>query len=358
VLVALAACGRIGFAPQGTTSGDGGGDGVIDGVPDRPNVVFVTASPVNGALGGLAGADAACASEASAAGLPGTFVAWLSTSTSDARDRLAGSRGWIRPDNVVAFDTADSLASFQLRAPLDRDPHGNRVSYANRAVWTGTQSPGTRSSNTCADWTSSTAAGWAGDLSAGQDLWTEDISGTACSTLARLYCMEVGHAFPVAPVLPPGARVAFLSRVAPTSQGLAGMDAVCQADANSAGIPGTFLAAVATSTTTIASRFTAGAPWTRVDGTPLGNLVDGSDPFAFVTQFADGSFSNGSTDIFTGATTPTQVAANNEACVDWTSAASNKGVRIGWTAFAVAATFWSHQAINCAFGQSVLCLQQ
>jgi hypothetical protein len=356
LLVALAACGRIGFGARGT-SGDGGGDAVIDGVPDRPNVVFVTSSQLNGALGGLAGADAACASEASAAGLPGTFVAWLSTSTLDARDRLAGARGWIRTDGVVAADTVDAFASFELRAPIDRDAHGNRVSYASRAVWTGTQYTGVRTSETCSDWSSTATTGETGQLSAGEVVFTEDVS-IACTSSAHLYCFEIGHAVAVAPVPPTSPRVAFLSNVAPTSQGIPAMDAVCQADAAAAGIPGTFLAAVATTSTTIASRFTPGAPWSRVDGTPLGTLTDGTDPLAFVTQLADGTFSRGTFYVRTGAVGPTQVGANNETCVDWSSPNSSRAGRSGLVVNAWATTFWAYQAVSCGFDQSVLCLQQ
>jgi len=54
-----------------------------------PLIAFV-ASPgdVPGNLGGLAGADNTCQSQADSAGLHGTFVAWLSDSSNDARDRF------------------------------------------------------------------------------------------------------------------------------------------------------------------------------------------------------------------------------------------------------------------------------
>src|SRR5690606_988458 len=82
----------------GPASG-GGGDpdaGAADAALPT-NIVFVTSTQhVAQDLGGLEGADRICADRAAAAGLPGTYVAWLSTRTVDARDRLAGARGWVR----------------------------------------------------------------------------------------------------------------------------------------------------------------------------------------------------------------------------------------------------------------------
>ncbi|MBA3541511.1 MAG: hypothetical protein H0T79_18000, partial [Deltaproteobacteria bacterium] len=41
---------------------------------------------------------------ASEAQLPGTFVAWLSLGATDARDRLAGARGFERIDGLAIAD--------------------------------------------------------------------------------------------------------------------------------------------------------------------------------------------------------------------------------------------------------------
>src|SRR5215831_1229085 len=89
-VMVVAACGRIHFAELAGTSGDGGtGDGAPDAPGDRPNVAFMTSTTTNGAFGGIAQADLACNS-AAAGKLPGTFIALLSTTTTLARDRLAG----------------------------------------------------------------------------------------------------------------------------------------------------------------------------------------------------------------------------------------------------------------------------
>src|SRR5213079_1746563 len=81
-------------------------------------------------------------------------------------------------------------------------------------------------------------------------------------------CLELGHAVAVAPVVAVNLRVAFVSN--PTGAvGTAGLDAECQAEANAAALPGSYLAAVATTTGSIASRFALTTGWRRVDGTQV-----------------------------------------------------------------------------------------
>ena len=64
----------------------------------RANYVFATSSLHPGDLGGLAGADAICQQRATAAGLTGTYVAYLTSGGIHASTRLIGSRGWQRVD--------------------------------------------------------------------------------------------------------------------------------------------------------------------------------------------------------------------------------------------------------------------
>jgi hypothetical protein len=56
--------------------------------------VFVSSQNGNGNMGGLAGADATCQSEADAAQLTGTFKAWLSDSTASPATRFTHNPGW------------------------------------------------------------------------------------------------------------------------------------------------------------------------------------------------------------------------------------------------------------------------
>ena len=74
-------------------------------------------------LGGLAGADAICAARANAAGLPGTFKAFLGSLNANAWARLAGARGFARVDgkpfgDTVADDVRVSIYADGQKLPL------------------------------------------------------------------------------------------------------------------------------------------------------------------------------------------------------------------------------------------------
>src|SRR5262245_55485496 len=118
VLVAVG-CGRVGFSTgelgsdgRGGDDGGTGGDGAPgDGANAGANVGFVRSGLTDGGIGGLAQADAICAQRAIEGSLPGTYVAYLSTTTVNAIDRLAGARGWVRPDGQPFADTTADIAA-------------------------------------------------------------------------------------------------------------------------------------------------------------------------------------------------------------------------------------------------------
>jgi hypothetical protein len=371
VTIALAlatACGRIGFDPLGGNANGDGGIGV-DGATDRPNVVFVTTGLVNGAINGafsgLHGADATCQSEAMDNGLPGTFVAFLSTSTVNARDRIAGSRGWIRTDGAPVADSAlDFVIGGKMLNAIDHDANDIRVPFGS-AVWTGTDVSGRADGNSCGDWTNTTAIGASGrfDAAAPQEAFALD---SPCTALQHLYCFEIGHAVPVAPVVSQG-RIAFLSSAG--LNGVAAMDMNCQADATAAGLPGTYRAAVATTGTSVEARFvTTGAPWRRIDGTQVSAtaaaMFDGSDLLSFVHQTAAGMYESGQfpPGIWSGATSATAVGTNASTCGSWTMNLGQPPIA-GLPNETGPPQFWGgypSTGIACSTGISfgVLCLQQ
>jgi hypothetical protein len=130
---------------------------------------FVTSvGPGKGAdLGGLAGADAHCASLAEAAGVTGkTWRAYLSSSDTDARDRI-GTGPWY---NAKGEKIADDVASLHSDANnLTKETALNekgevingRGDTPNRHdILTGSNPDGTRiADQTCGDWTLSGAEG-------------------------------------------------------------------------------------------------------------------------------------------------------------------------------------------------------
>lgn len=125
--------------------------------------VFVTSQTYTGNLDGLSGADSKCQELADAAGLSGSFKAWLSDSTTEAHDRLAQAAvPYVRVDGVHVAKNWTDLTDGSLLAPIDKDETGDLVFAEN--VWTGTRSDGTTShlngtETQCNDWTSSDFAG-------------------------------------------------------------------------------------------------------------------------------------------------------------------------------------------------------
>src|SRR5262249_33563181 len=130
---------------------------------------FVTSATFNGNLGGLAGADAKCDAAAQSAGLPGTFVAWLSDSHTDAISRVQDVGPWSLIGGQTVFSNKASLATGPSVAP-NQDEQGHQV---QGQVWTGTVGGGLMASTNCVDWTADTASdsGVGGD-SGGTADWT------------------------------------------------------------------------------------------------------------------------------------------------------------------------------------------
>lgn len=354
--MAALGCGRISFDPLG-----GAGDG---GDPSGANRVFVTSMAIDASFGGLAGADAHCAMAAGNAGLPGEFRAWLSTSTVDAVDRFTGSRGWVRLDGTPVIDRIEDLvATGKMFAPIVIDERGNQI-IGN--AWTGTLPNGRVNPNeTCSDWTNA-GSSVIGNIEAGPPDYTDWIPVLCDGSVGRLYCLEVGNNVAVSPPPATDGRLVFLSspRVA---AGVGALDAMCTADATAAGLPGTYHAAVATTTATIASRFSVdNRPWRRVDGSLVANgpaMFDGSKLLNFVTQNADGTYHGASTmflnDVltFTGSTSPTTLGFVSSTCSDWNDTSGTLAGGFGSPDHVFAMYFWYQGELACSDRLPVLCFQ-
>jgi hypothetical protein len=357
LLLVLAACGRVHFVAMPDASGDGSSSDT----PDRPNVAFVTSALMGSNLGGLQGADIMCQQAAMGAGLPGTFIALMSTSTTNARDRIAGSRGWVRTDGVALADMpSDMFLGGHLLNPIDHDVAGNQMPRVQLDVWTGTASNGTADTvnTTCGDWTGVAGLTEVGfhDRSAPFDIAT---SAFDCGQAAHVYCFEVGHDAAVTPSQASG-RIAFLSQQTGTV-GLSGFDSQCASDATAAGLPGTYLAAVAVNGASAASRLPAGAPWHRVDGTLIAATdaaIFSSNLMSFVNQAADGTYAAGSftAETWSGATNGVTAGTDAGTCTSWTV---TTGSAIGGSPIDTSNSgFWGGTAVTCNITAHVLCLQQ
>ncbi len=159
---------------------------------------FVTSTTMNGNLGGVAGADAICNQHATAAGLTGTFKAWISDATTSPSTSFAQSPlPYVRTDGTqIASNWAD-LVDGTLAAPLENDEFGNVVTHnaLNGFAWTATSSSGTLvGTRHCNSWglANGSNQGFKGNTSSASAAWSLR-PGSSFNCLhqpARLYCFQ------------------------------------------------------------------------------------------------------------------------------------------------------------------------
>jgi hypothetical protein len=141
----------------------------------------------------LTGADAKCQSLATTAGLPGTYRAWLSDSTSSPSLRFVPSTGPYRLVNgtTIAANWGEVIDG-NLAAPITVTETGGAPSGLAH-VWTDTRGKGTitTSSAHCANWsTSAAASGSVGNAQSSNGSWTDVELLLPCSELHHLYCFQ------------------------------------------------------------------------------------------------------------------------------------------------------------------------
>ncbi len=177
--------------------------GLGSGVPLSPwqtpgKRVFVTSVAGNGQLGSWADAggkssleagDTICANRATAAGLQGTFRAWLSADSTSAPSRFTSDGPWVRPDGILVAASKAELPG-GIRSPINVDEFGNY--HGQESAWTGTSIDGSPSVRTCGAWTllgDATSVGLQGIVCDTGSDWTEQFNW-GCASPARLYCFE------------------------------------------------------------------------------------------------------------------------------------------------------------------------
>jgi len=176
-------------------------DGLADEGAACIKRAFVTSQLFSSDLGGLSGADAKCQSLADAAGLGGSYVAWLSDTTTSASQRLshlAGPYVLVDDATVIADDWAE-LTSGNIQHAIDvtelgtAPPAGTNeclVDWNMAVVWTCTSNAGeTECESACGDWTGqpgTCSLGWV----ASSEFWSAGCNGDLCTGTAALYCFE------------------------------------------------------------------------------------------------------------------------------------------------------------------------
>lgn len=138
-------------------------------------IVFAARAVPNASFGGIKGADSICQQDAKAAGLPGTYLAWISDSKESPSTRFRKSKvPYILPTGARVADDWDDLMRGIDRA-IDVAADGG--TFPDRYVYTNTnihgQAEETDPAKICDDWTSATNSNQvgAGDARAADVTW-------------------------------------------------------------------------------------------------------------------------------------------------------------------------------------------
>jgi hypothetical protein len=158
--------------------------------------VFITSDSWQGNLGGWSGANSKCQAEANAAGLSGTYKAWISDNGTDHSPSASlwthYSGQYIDVKGNKIADNWNDLTDNTLDNRIQYSASGSNLE-TSKYVWTGSNANGTPNGagSYCTDWTSSSSGakgsqGWNGGTSWG---WS-DYSKVKCNLYKHLYCFE------------------------------------------------------------------------------------------------------------------------------------------------------------------------
>ncbi len=164
-------------------------------------LVFVTSTTGTGNLAswtgsgvsaGLTGADNVCRARALAADLPepDSFVAWLSTTAVDAKDRITADGPFRRVDGPMIAGSKAELLDGLLATTLAVTELGTYMPAPN--AYTGTSIAGVDTGANCSEWTvsASNVGATFGQASVWGNNWTQYFQTTACNSSKSLYCIS------------------------------------------------------------------------------------------------------------------------------------------------------------------------
>ena len=240
-----------------------------------------------------------------------------------------GNGGWVRVDgrpfgrNIATLGVSANQVVYY---PPRIDETGNDVGPAHVLVATGGDSSG--SPGPCADYTTTVGDIFTGDAIAGSSTWAaKQLMLNGCSSFFRLYCFRADLTGDIKPAPLPGRHVFVTAAGWAPFGNITNADAFCRADATAAGLANasTFIALLATSTASAASRLTTGgAPWKRVDDVFVFNSPNDLGASKLLAPFglvADGSL-YASFAFWSGASGPGAVSAGDVSCQDWSTSAN------------------------------------
>ena len=165
--------------------------------------MFVSANQYPTNLGGTAPYHAACQAEAGAAGLPGTYKAWISTGATNDNPAATFNQStvpYVQPDSTLTEVASNwgTFATYTHTNDLQEGPSG--VAYpAGTETMTGTYANGTASTNNCSSWTSTDNSifndggptGQPNDGSSATNNWSYVAPyNSQCGFNKHLYCVQ------------------------------------------------------------------------------------------------------------------------------------------------------------------------
>ena len=309
---------------------------VVFTVNDAANRVFLTSTMYDGAIvmggdvNGVVTADRICQTTATTAGLDGTFVAFLSSSTisRNATDPLAGSSGWIQIDGRPLFGTIADIVAWHALSWLDQDITGSRLG-TQQYSWLGGGTNGQADgSEDCGAYTNTVAMS---QLNSADELLSPNQTASGeCILPNHITCIEIGKIFTLQPGPPLGRRI-FVSSIEVNGDiGIAAADAQCQADADSSALAGSYRALLATSTTSAADHVGGLAgPWQRTDNFVIttGALDVTAGPDIAILLGANGVAMVPGNFVWVGSSSLD--VASTETCNDWSSTMATDEALIG-----------------------------
>lgn len=155
-------------------------------------IVFAGSAENNGNLGGLEGADIKCNEWASSANLEGSFRAWLSTDSINAKDRINDEIYALVNGKFVAKNKLQ-LISGNLLHPINLTHTGEGITGmgSEGRAWTGTDESGISTGQNCNNWLSSSGvSGTRGHVNAINAEWT-NFNIETCNDDTRIYCFQI-----------------------------------------------------------------------------------------------------------------------------------------------------------------------
>lgn len=168
---------------------------------DEPpmGTIFVTSTTRPGNFGGVDKADEYCQDSAGWAGISGSWIALVSDSRVQMKDRIPSS-SYKRMDGEIIASSKEDLLDGSIAVPINMTEYGVEYDGMGSWVWTGTDEDGSLcesylDSCYCHDWTASGEFNMAriGDLDETDAAWIANAYQECLQGYNHFYCMAVGQ---------------------------------------------------------------------------------------------------------------------------------------------------------------------